>query len=94
MTLTILQNQGAVGQGAVGPVEQEKPVLLSSLFHQIISIERLGLHHGSGSHRVRAGGQLFAAKSEAEARRNGPALRQRRGCRHLPISLTHNHNLT
>jgi hypothetical protein len=67
MTLTILQNQGAVGQGAVGPVEQEKPVLLSSLFHQIISIERLGLHHGSGSHRVRAGGQLFAAKSEAEA---------------------------
>jgi len=58
MMLNILQDQGA---------EPQAPIPPRSPFREIVSIERLGLHHGSGSHRVRAGGQLFAAKSEAEA---------------------------
>ena len=62
MTLTILQDQAPQAQ-----VESDASVPLRSPVRGVISIERLGLHHGSGSHRVRAGGQLFAAKSEAEA---------------------------
>ena len=62
MTLTILQDQAPRA-----PADSDASVPLRSPVRGVVNIERLGLHHGSGSHRVRAGGQLFAAKSEAEA---------------------------